>query len=214
MLASHPGVTAVRPPRCRNVHRSPVTRRRGSDRRSQGRVSPRCAYAAAGATRPRGRAPEQPALQQERLVDVLDGVGLLGHRHRQRAESDGLAGERLAQRPQDRPVDLVEAELVDVEERECLVGDRAGDRCRRLAPRRSRGRAAATGSRCAACPGPGARSRWRRRARARRPGCRAARSMMATRSVGLVVVEAGRRSRTGRAADRRSCRCAWSPRRA
>ena len=66
----------------------------------------------------------RPCLQEERLVDLLDGLGLLGHRDRQRAEPDRLAGEGLAQRGEDRPVDLVEAQLVDLEQRERGAGGR------------------------------------------------------------------------------------------
>ena len=70
------------------------------------------------AIRPAGRALEQAALHEERLVHVLDGLGRLAHRDRQRAEPDRPAHEGAAQRVEDRPVDLVEAELVDLEQRE------------------------------------------------------------------------------------------------
>ncbi len=63
-----------------------------------------------------GRALEQTGLEQERLVDLLDRLRLLRHRHRQGVEADGLAGEGRAQRGQDRTVDFVEPELVDLEQ--------------------------------------------------------------------------------------------------
>ena len=75
----------------------------------------------------RGRALDEPAQQQERLVDVLDRLGRLADRDRERAEPDGPADERAAQRVEDRPVDLVEAELVDLEQRERVACDVGGD---------------------------------------------------------------------------------------
>ena len=70
---------------------------------------------------------EQAGGEEERLVDVLDGVGLLGHGHRERVEPDGSAGERDAECGEDGSVDLVEAELVDLEERQRVAGDAGGD---------------------------------------------------------------------------------------
>ena len=87
------------------------------------------ARTAPGVARP-ARGPQQQAfLEQERLVDVLDGLGLLGDGDRQAAQSDRLAVERLAKRADDRAVDLVEPELVDLEQRQRIacrldVGDR------------------------------------------------------------------------------------------
>ena len=72
--------------------------------------------------RPRGRHPapgralDQALLEEERLVGVLDGVGLLADALGERGEADRAAAEAPAERVQDRPVDLVEAELVDAEE--------------------------------------------------------------------------------------------------
>ena len=70
------------------------------------------------------RALEQAALEQERLVHVFDGLGRFADRDRERAEPDRPAGERAAQRGEDRPVDLVEAELVDLEQRQRVAGGR------------------------------------------------------------------------------------------
>ena len=153
-----------RPSRAGRRLRSLRRRGSGGDSAPPGAARPRCAYAAGVATRPRGRAQEQTLLEQERLVDVLDGLGLLGDGDRQRAQPDRLAAERLAQRREDRPVDLVEPELVDLEQRERGRVRSRRRRCRRRAPRRSRGRASAAGSRCGACRGLGARSRPRHRA--------------------------------------------------
>ena len=83
---------------------------------SAGTSSPRCTYAAGGGDPAAWRSLQQALLEQERLVDVLDGLGLLGHRDRERAEADRLARERRAQRVEDRPVDLVEPTLVDLEQ--------------------------------------------------------------------------------------------------
>src|SRR5262245_19243274 len=78
-----------------------------------------------GCRDPAPRCPlEQTLLEEERLVDVLDRLGFFGDRDRERVEPDGLAAEGLAQRPQDRAVDLVEAALVDLEQREGGAGRR------------------------------------------------------------------------------------------
>ena len=91
----------------------------GSLARSAGRVQTEVRRRPAGvAIAAARRALEQAALQQERLVHVLDGLGRLADRDRERAEPDRAARERAAQRVEDRPVDLVEAELVDLEQRE------------------------------------------------------------------------------------------------
>src|ERR1700728_2701263 len=55
----------------------------------------------------------QPLLQEKRLVGVLDRVGLLAHTLGERGEADRPAGETPAERVEDRPVQLVEAEVVD-----------------------------------------------------------------------------------------------------
>ena len=83
-----------------------------------GARKPMCANPAGVATRPRGVRSMQAAEQEERLVHVLDRLGRLAHRDRERAEPDRPPDERAAQRVQDRAVDLVEAELVDLEQRE------------------------------------------------------------------------------------------------
>ena len=70
------------------------------------------------------RALEQARLEQERLVDLLDRLRLLRHRDREGVEADRLPGEGLAERGEDGAVDLVEAELVDLEQRERVAGDR------------------------------------------------------------------------------------------
>src|SRR6478736_5205696 len=55
-----------------------------------------------------GRAHEEAALDEEGLVDVLDGLGLLPHADGQRREPDRSAPEALADGGEDGPVDLVE----------------------------------------------------------------------------------------------------------
>ena len=160
-----------------------------------------------GAPRPRGWPPgprgahEQALLDEERLVDVLDGLGRLADADGQGRQPDRSAAEALAERRQDGPVDLVEAELVDPEHGQAVVGGGRRRWCRRRAPRRSRAPGAAAGWRCGACPGPGGRSRRRRRRRRRRRGCRrpARRSPRGRRRRSS---RAGRRGRSGRAAGR------------
>src|SRR4051812_8929406 len=75
---------------------------------------------------PRG-ALEEPALEQVGLVDILDRVGLLAHRHRERRQPDGTAAELLADRRQDLAVEAVQAELVDVEHGQRRVRGARGD---------------------------------------------------------------------------------------
>jgi hypothetical protein len=70
---------------------------------------------------------EEAFLDQERLVDVLEGRRLLAHHHRQRAEPHRatlvLGDERFEQ----AAVHLVQAALVDLEEPERLARHRQGD---------------------------------------------------------------------------------------
>ena len=67
---------------------------------------------------PAWRAGEHPLLDQERLVHVLDRLGLLADADRQRRQADRAAAELAAQGVEDGAVDLVEAELVDPEQRQ------------------------------------------------------------------------------------------------
>ena len=72
---------------------------------------------------PAPRRPHQhPELQQERLVDVLDGLGGFAHGHGQGAQAHGAAPETAAGGLQDGPVDLVEAELVHLEQLQAVAG--------------------------------------------------------------------------------------------
>ena len=59
---------------------------------------PRCAEARRGRAAPARRALEEAALEQIRLVDVLDRVRLLADRDRERREPDRAAAEALADR--------------------------------------------------------------------------------------------------------------------
>src|SRR5207248_8003567 len=81
----------------------------------------RCGHAAAG------RSLEEALLKQVRLVHVLDGVGLLAHRHRQRGEPHRAALELLADRAEDVAVEAVEAGMVHLEQVERLLGHLAVD---------------------------------------------------------------------------------------
>ena len=71
-------------------------RRSEEARRSGGGSRPRWAKAASVATRPARRAHQEALLEQVGLVDVLDRVGLLAHRHGQRRQPDRAAAELLA----------------------------------------------------------------------------------------------------------------------
>ena len=61
---------------------------------------------------------EQTPLDEEGLVYVLDGLRRLAHGDGERREADGAAGEAVAHRVEDRPVELVEAQVVDLEQRQ------------------------------------------------------------------------------------------------
>ena len=79
-----------------------------------------------------GGALEEPFLQEVGLVDVLDRLGLLPDRHRQRRQADGRRRRTYGTgRIEDGPVDLVEAPLVDLEQREGVPGARRRSRRRR-----------------------------------------------------------------------------------
>ena len=154
--------------------------------------SPRCCPGRRGvATRPRGVRMSRPELQQVRLVDVLDRVGLLADAHGQGRQADRTAAEAGADGVQDGPVHLVEAQLVHPEQLEALAGPPPRRRCRRRGPRRSPGPASAAGWRCGAYPGTAGRSRPPRWRRGGPRGSPAERRMMASRSPALVVVQPG-----------------------
>ena len=63
-----------------------------------------------------GGAFDQPALQEIGLVDVLDRVLLLSDHDREGGEPDRAAAELVAYRPQDLPVQAIEAFVVDLQE--------------------------------------------------------------------------------------------------
>src|SRR5215207_824660 len=89
-----------------------------------GDVEPEVHVRGRGRNAPSWRSLEQTLLEEEGLVDVFHGLGLLGHRDGERAEADRLTRERLAQRGEDRPVHLVEPALVDLEQGEGGAGRR------------------------------------------------------------------------------------------
>ena len=70
---------------------------------------------ALGCHPPARRALQEAFLDQERLVDVLERAAILADRRRDRLDPGGPALVVLDQRGQDLAVDLVEAELVDLE---------------------------------------------------------------------------------------------------
>src|SRR6185436_14040733 len=61
------------------------------------------------------RAFEKPYLDQERLVDVLDGIPFLAERRRQASELDRSTAELLEDRHQKAAIDFVEAVAIDFE---------------------------------------------------------------------------------------------------
>ena len=77
---------------------------------------------------PARRALDEAALQQVRLVDVLDRVLLLVHGHRERRQTDRAAAEAHADRVQDLAVQPVQALVVDLEHVQRGVGGRGVDR--------------------------------------------------------------------------------------
>ena len=73
------------------------------------------------------RAGEEAELDQVGLVDIHDGVGVLGDGGGEGVEPDGSAIEALDQGAQQAAVVFVEAELVDAQAAQGLVGDGVGD---------------------------------------------------------------------------------------
>src|SRR4051794_21337232 len=74
------------------------------------------------------RAGDHALLDQERLVYVFHRFRLLADADRQRRQTDRPAAELLAERGEQRPVDFVEPEVVDTEQREAVARDVGGDR--------------------------------------------------------------------------------------
>src|SRR5689334_12652370 len=83
-----------------------------------------------GGHAPAGSALDEPALEQVGLVDVLDRVGLLGHRDRERGQAHRATLELLADRAQDVAVETVEPRGVDLQQPQRLVGDLLVDAAR------------------------------------------------------------------------------------
>ena len=65
---------------------------------------------------PPGRAIEKSYLNQERLVDIFDGVFFFADRRGDAVDADRPAAELVDDRPQQLPIDLVESMLVDLEQ--------------------------------------------------------------------------------------------------
>ena len=106
------------------------------------RRDPEVPVGALGRHPPARRALQEAFLDQERLVDVLERAAVLADRGGDRLDAGGTALVVLDQRDQDLAVDLVEAELVDLEQ--------------------SRARAAPRRRRCEPSPSTCAKSRTRR----------------------------------------------------
>ena len=150
---------------------------------------------------PARRPLEVAALEQEGLDQILERAAILADRGRERVETGRAAVELLDQGQQQHAIELVEADLVDVEalEREAC---RRRRRCRRCRARpRSPARGAAGGSRCAACRARGARSRRPPRPRAG-PRAAAPSAGALPRDPPAGSSRGARTSRSGRAAAR------------
>ena len=89
----------------------------------RGEVGPRPVRRDAALRRP----VEEADPEEVRLVDVLDGLDLLGEDGRQRGDPDGPAAELLDDRGQQPPVGRVEALAVDLEDAHRLVDRRRVD---------------------------------------------------------------------------------------
>ena len=76
--------------------------------------------AQAGEHPPPGRAHEEAALQQERLVHVLDGVGFFSDGHRQGGEPHRTSVELLQDEGEDLAVHAVETFVVHLEQAQGL----------------------------------------------------------------------------------------------
>ena len=109
------------------------------------------------------RALDEALLDQERLDDLLDRVARLGERRGDGLDADRTAAEAFGDELEIAAVERVEAERVDLEPAERLVGLVRVDRVDAVDRRRSRGRGGAAAWRCAACRASGGRSRSRRR---------------------------------------------------
>src|SRR5207247_10231617 len=77
--------------------------------------------------RARRRSHQVAFRDEDRLVDALDGVALLGHRGGERLDPDRPSREAVDDGEQQRAVHLVEARLVDVEEPEPVARDGSAD---------------------------------------------------------------------------------------
>ena len=108
--------------RARGYPASP--RSSGSTSTGPGGRSPRCApggrrrHAAARGAR------DQAGAHEERLGDLLDGLGLLPDGDGERGQAHRPAAEPRDERLEHRPVEPVETELVDVVDRQRGAGDR------------------------------------------------------------------------------------------
>ena len=178
-----------------------------------GGSSPRCSYARAVATRPRGVRLQQPPLEQVGLVDVLDRVRLLADGHRERGQADRAAARTSGRSaPQDLAVEPVEARarrprsISSAASAAALVDDAAAADLGEVAHALeqpvgdARGAAAARG-----------RSPRRRPRRSRRRGCRPSGGRSA-RGRRRRSARAGAGCRSGRAAAWSAGRCGSSRR--
>ena len=88
---------------------------------------PRCVQACCGGHPPARGPRDHAGPHQERLAHLLDGGGFFADGDRQRGHPDRSATEAAGQRGQHRPVEPVQAQFVDVVDRQGGLGDIPGD---------------------------------------------------------------------------------------
>ena len=123
------------PERTERVSRTGWRRRTVAARRR-----PMCSYAASSATRPRGVRAIIPWVMRNGSYTSSTVSGCSPTLIATVDRPTGPPVELDAQRGEDRPVDLVEAAVVDTEQCQPVAGDLGVDRTRRRGPRRSRAR--------------------------------------------------------------------------
>src|ERR671918_1836480 len=104
------------------VYLAALERQRSRDRRTQ------VAVGVLGGHPSTRRPAEEPQLEEIRLHDVLDGVGLLPHGGCEGREPHRSAAELVDERLEDRVVQSVQAPIVDLEDLQARRGDLERDR--------------------------------------------------------------------------------------
>ena len=69
---------------------------------------------------------QEAELDQERLVDILDRIGLLVSRRRQSIKANWTPAEFLDYRAEQPPISGIKAQWIDLEHVQCVLGYRTG----------------------------------------------------------------------------------------